>query len=46
MSADNMEKAHKLATKPHSVDFWRFDGKLAMPEEQVKTAVVKEKQRQ
>ena len=41
-----MEKARKLAEKPHCVDFRVFDGQLARPEEQVKVAVAEEQRQQ
>ena len=41
-----MEKARKLAEKPHCIDFRVFDGRLAPPEEQVEAAVYEEQQQQ
>ena len=43
---NDMEKARKLAEKPHCVDFSVFFGQVAPPEEQVEAAVAKEKQQQ
>ena len=43
---NDMEKARRLAQKPHCVDFRVFDGQVAQQEEQVKTAVEKEQQQQ
>ena len=39
---NNIEKAQKLADKPHCVDFRFVDGQLAPPEEQVEVAVAEE----
>ena len=41
-----MEKARKLAEKPHCVDFRVFDGQVAPPEVQVDAAVAEEQQQQ
>ena len=41
-----MEKARKLAEKPHCVDFRVFDGHLTLPEEQVEVAAANEQQLQ
>ena len=38
---NDMEKARRLAEKPHSVDFRVFDSQVAPPEEQVEAAVAK-----
>ena len=43
---NDMEKARKLAEKPHSVDFRVFDGHVAQPEEHVEAAVAEEQQQQ
>ena len=43
---NDMEKALRLAEKPHCVDFRVFDGQVAPPEEQVEAAVVEEQQQQ
>ena len=43
---NDMEKARKLAEKPHCVDFRVFDGQLAPHEEQVEAAVAEEQQHQ
>ena len=43
---NDMEKAGKLAEKPHCVDFRVFGGHVAPPEEQVETAAAKEQQQQ
>ena len=43
---NDMEKARKLAEKPHCVDFRVFDGELAPPEEQVEVAIAEEQQQQ
>ena len=43
---NNMEKARRLAEKPHCVDFRVFDGQVATPEEQVEAAVADEQQQQ
>ena len=42
----DMEKARKLAEKPHCVDFRVFDGQMAQQEEQVEAAVADEQQQQ
>ena len=36
---NDMEKAPRLAEKPHCVDFRVFDSQVAPPEEQVEAAV-------
>ena len=41
---NDMEKARKLAEKPHCVDFRVFDGQLAQQKEQVDAAVAEEQQ--
>ena len=41
-----MEKARKLAEKPHCVDFLVFDGHVAPPEEQVEAAAAEEQRQQ
>ena len=43
---NDMEKARRLAEKPHCVDFRVFDGQVAPPKEQVEAAVAKEQQQQ
>ena len=43
---NDIEKARKLAEKPHCVDFRVFDGQLAPQEEQVDAAVTEEQQHQ
>ena len=43
---NDMEKARKLAEKPHCLDFRVFDGQVAQPEEQVKAVVAEEQQQQ
>ena len=43
---NDMEKARKLAEKPHCVDFRVFDGQLAPQEKQVEAAVAEEQQHQ
>ena len=43
---NDMEKARKLAEKPHCVDYRVFDGQLAPQEEQVEAAVAEEQQNQ
>ena len=43
---NDMEKACKLAEKPHCVDFRVFDGQLAPPEEQVEVAIAEEQRQQ
>ena len=43
---NDMEKARRLAEKPHCVDFRVFDGQIAPPEEQVEAAVAEEQQKQ
>ena len=39
-----MEKARRLANKPHCVDFRVFDGQVAQLEEQIEVADAKEQQ--
>ena len=39
---NDMEKARKLAEKPHCVNFRMFDGHVAPPEEQIEAAATKE----
>ena len=41
---NDMEKARKLAEKPHCVDFRVFDGQVAPPEKLVKAAVAEKQQ--
>ena len=43
---NDMEKARRLAKKPHCVDFRVFDGQVAQPEEQVESAAGEEQQQQ
>ena len=43
---NDMEKARRLAEKPHCVDFRVFDGQVAQPEEQVEAAAAEEQQLQ
>ena len=43
---NDMEKARKLAEKPHCVDFRVFDGHVALPDEQVEAAAAEEQQQQ
>ena len=43
---NDMEKARKLAEKPHCVDFRVFDGHVAQPKEHVEAAVAEEQQQQ
>ena len=43
---NDLEKARKLAEKPHCVDFRVFDGQLAPPEQEVEAAVAEEQQHQ
>ena len=43
---NDMEKARRLAEKPHCVDFRVFDGQLAPQEKQVEVAVAEEQQHQ
>ena len=43
---NDMEKAPKLAEKPHCVDFRVFDGQVTPPEEQVEAAATEEQQQQ
>ena len=43
---NNMEKARKLAEKPHCVDFRVFDGQMAPTEEQVDLATAEEQQQE
>ena len=43
---NDMEKALKLAEKPHCVDFRVFDGQLVPPEKQVAVEVAEEQQQQ
>ena len=45
-SLNNMEKARKLAEKPHCVDFRVFDGQVAPPEELVEAAAAEEQQQE
>ena len=41
-----MEKARRLAEKPHCVNFCLFDGQVAPPKEQVEAAAAEEQQQQ
>ena len=41
-----MEKARKMAEKPHCVGFLVFDGQLVPPEKQVESAVADEQRQQ
>ena len=43
---NDMEKARRLAEKPHCVDFRVFDGQIAPPVEQVEAAVAEEQHQQ
>ena len=43
---NDMEKARRLAEKPHCVDFCVFDGQVAPPEKQVEAAAAEEQQLQ
>ena len=43
---NDMEKARKLAEKPHCVDFRVFDGHVAPPDEQIDAAAAEEQQQQ
>ena len=43
---NDMEKARRLAEKPHCVDFCVFDGQVAQPKEQVDVSAAKKKQQQ
>ena len=43
---NDMEKARKLAEKPHCVNFRVFDSQVTPPEEQVEAAVAEEHQQQ
>ena len=43
---NDLEKARRLAEKPHCVDFRVFDGQVAPQEEQVEAAVAEEQQQQ
>ena len=43
---NDMNKARKLAEKPHCVDFRVFDGKVAQQEEQEEATDAKEQQQQ
>ena len=43
---NDMEKARRLAEKPHCVDFRVFDGQVAPPEEQVEAAAAEKQQLQ
>ena len=43
---NDMDKARKLAEKPHCVDFRVFDGHVAPPDEQVEDAVAEEQRQQ
>ena len=43
---NDMEKALRLAEKPHCVDFCLFDGQVAQPEEQVEAAAAEEQHQQ
>ena len=41
---NNMEKARRLAEKPHCVDFRVFDRQVAQPEEQIEVTAAEEEQ--
>ena len=41
-----MEKARKLAEKPHCVNFRVFDGQVVQPEQQLEAAAAEEQQQQ
>ena len=43
---NDMEKARRLAEKPHCVDFRVFDGQMAPAEEQIEAAVLEEQQQE
>ena len=43
---NKMEKARRLAEKPHCVDFRVFYGQVAQPEEQIEVAAAEEQQQQ
>ena len=43
---NDMEKARRLAEKPHCVDFRVFDGQVVQPEKQVEAAATEEQQQQ
>ena len=43
---NDMEKARRLAEKPHCVDFRVFDGRVAQPKEQVEAAAIENQQQQ
>ena len=43
---NDIEKAQRLAEKPHCVDFRVFDGQVAPPEEQVEAAGAADQQLQ
>ena len=43
---NDMEKARKLAEKPHCVDFRVFDGQVAPGEEQIEALVLEEQQQE
>ena len=43
---NDMEKARRLAEKPHCVDFRVYDGQVAPPEEQVEFAGAEDQQLQ
>ena len=43
---NDMEKARRLAEKPHCVDYCVFDGQVAPPEQQVEAAAAEEQQLQ
>ena len=43
---NDMEKARKLAEKPHCADFRVFDGHVAPPEKQIEAAAAKAQQQQ
>ena len=43
---NDMEKAQKLAEKPHCVDFMVFDGNVATTEEQVEAPAAEEQRQQ
>ena len=43
---NDMEKARKRAEKPHYVEFWVFNGHVALPKEQVEAGAAEEQRQQ
>ena len=43
---NEMEKARRLAEKPHCDDFWVFDGQVTPPEKQLEAAAAEEQRQQ